>query len=161
MGRVSTNPMTSDVVLRDVTEEDLPIFFRHQMDSEASRMAAFTPRENDAFLQHWRTKILSDEAVAKKTVLYQGEVAGNVLAFEHDGKREVGYWIGREFWGKGVATRALAEFLIHETARPLYAGVAKHNVASIRVLEKCGFRVLEEAVRDDGFEEVLLELESP
>jgi RimJ/RimL family protein N-acetyltransferase len=153
--------LTGDVVLRNVTEDDFPIFFDHQMDSEASRMAAFTPRDRDAFFQHWRTKILSDETVAKKTVLYKGEVAGNVLSFEHVGKREVGYWIGRKFWGKGVATRALLEFLIHETVRPLYAGVAKHNVASIRVLEKCGFRVLEESVREDGVEEVRLELEAP
>ena len=152
--------MTDDVVLRDVTEDDLRIFFEHQLDAEASRVAAFTPRDSDAFFQHWRTKILSDEAVAKKTVLYKGEVAGNVLTFEHGGKREVGYWIGREFWGKGVATRALEEFLTHETVRPLYAGVAKHNVASLRVLEKCGFRVLEKSVGDDGVEEVLLELDA-
>jgi RimJ/RimL family protein N-acetyltransferase len=153
--------LTGDVVLRDVTEDDLPIFFEHQQDPEGSRMAAFTPRDKDAFYEHWKSKILSDEAVAKKTVLYEGHVAGNVVSFEHLGKREVGYWIGREFWGKGIATLALSEFLIHERVRPLFAGVAKHNVASVRVLEKCGFRVFEESVSDDGVEEVLLELEAP
>jgi RimJ/RimL family protein N-acetyltransferase len=153
--------LTGDVVLRDVTEDDLPIFFEHQQDPEGSRMAAFTPRDKDAFYEHWKSKILSDEAVAKKTVLYEGHVAGNVVSFEHLGKREVGYWIGREFWGKGIATLALSEFLIHERVRPLFAGVAKHNVASVRVLEKCGFRVFEESVSDDGVEELLLELEAP
>ena len=44
--------------------------------------------------------------------------------FDRDGKRLVGYWIGREFWGKGLATKALAELLAEVTARPLHAYVA-------------------------------------
>ena len=59
----------------------------------------------------------------------------------HAGEREVGYWIGKKYWGRGVATRALAAFLRLEARRPLYANVARHNVASIRVLENCGIRV--------------------
>jgi RimJ/RimL family protein N-acetyltransferase len=78
-------------------------------------------------------------------------VAGNVVSFEQDGEREVGYWIGREYWGKGVATEALSQFLDHvEVRRPLYAGVAKHNVASIRVLEKCGFTIVGKE-EDEGY----------
>ena len=128
-----------DVRLRDVAEGDLPVFFEHQRDPGANRMAAFPPRNWDAFIAHW-TKILGDENVTKKTILIDGRVAGNVVSFENSGEREVGYWIGREYWGKGVATKALSEFLVHvEGRRPLYAGVAKHNSASIRVLEKCGF----------------------
>ncbi len=41
------------------------------------------------------------------------------------GQREVGYWFGRQYWGKGVATRALAAFLDHVAVRPLYAHVVK------------------------------------
>lgn len=131
--------MNGSVELRDVAEDDLPIFFQHQSDPEANQMAAFTARDRDAFMAHWRSKILGDETVAKKTILFDGEVAGNIVSFEHEGKREVGYWIGREYWGKGIASKALAAFLEHERRRPLYAGVARHNIGSIRVLEKCGF----------------------
>ncbi len=129
------------VRLRDVVEADLPILFEHQQDPEASRMAAFPSRDREAFLAHWRTKILGDATVAKKTILFDGRVAGNIVSFERDGKKLVGYWIGREFWGQGVATSALAQFLETVPGRPLYAYVAKHNVGSIRVLEKCGFRI--------------------
>src|ERR671922_121773 len=53
---------------------------------------------------------------------------------------EEGAWIGRSYWGQGVATRALKEFLTRiETTRPLYARAASDNAGSIRVLEKCGF----------------------
>lgn len=124
--------------LRDVTESDLPIFFEQQLDPEACRMAAFPPRERDAFMAHWE-KILKDKNVTTQTVLFNGQVVGNIVSFEQSGKREVGYWLGKEFWGRGIATSALSVFLGQVKQRPLYAYVAKHNLASRRVLEKCGF----------------------
>ena len=130
-----------DVLLRDVLESDLPILFEHQLDPTAHRMAAFTPRDKNAFMAHWKSKILADQTVAKKTVLFDGHVAGYVVSFERSGKREIGYWIGRQYWGKGIATKALSQFLRKVTERPLYAVVAKRNIASIRVLEKCGFAI--------------------
>ncbi len=139
MARRSRNPLTG-VVLREVEAPDLTAFFDHQSDPEATRMAAFPARDRKSFLAHW-DKILDDESVVKKTILVEGEVAGNVVSFLHAGEREVGYWVGRQYWGRGVATRALAEFLGLEVRRPLYAHVARHNVASIKVLENCGFRI--------------------
>jgi RimJ/RimL family protein N-acetyltransferase len=76
-----------------------------------------------------------------KTILYNGQVAGNMLSFVMEGKREVGYWIGREYWGRGLATEALKMFLEVEKTRPLYGVVAKHNIGSRRVLEKSGFEI--------------------
>jgi len=139
--------MTSSVLLRDVIEDDLPIFFEHQLDPDANTMAAFLARDRDAFMTHWN-KILSDDTITKKTILFDGHVAGNIVSFEQSGEPQVGYWIGREYWGKGVATRALSEFLGNVKVRPLYAHVAKHNIASFRVLEKCGFTITGE---DKGF----------
>jgi RimJ/RimL family protein N-acetyltransferase len=135
-------------VLRDVVESDLPVFFEHQRDPEAARMAAFPAREEEAFMAHWR-KILADDAVATKTILFEGEVAGNVGAFDRGGRRLVGYWLGREFWGKGLATKALTELLTIETTRPIYAYVATANVGSVRVLEKCGFMLVGHEIEFD------------
>jgi len=131
------------VQLRNVLEDDLPIFFEHQMDPEATRMAAFPARDRQAFMAHW-ARILGAEGVTLKTVLFDGQVAGNIVSWEQAGQREVGYWIGRAYWGRGIASRALAAFLDQVRARPLYAHVAKHNLASRRVLEKCGFAVFAE-----------------
>jgi RimJ/RimL family protein N-acetyltransferase len=133
--------------LRDVVEADLPIFFEHQKDPEACRMAAFPSRERDAFMAHWRLKVLGDATGGKKTIVVDSAVAGNVVSWDQQGKRLVGYWIGREHWGRGVATAALAEYLRqHETRRPLHAYVSAHNLGSIRVLEKCGFHRVELSV---------------
>ncbi|MDX1389791.1 MAG: hypothetical protein R3344_11415 [Acidobacteriota bacterium] len=89
-------PLQADVVLRDVAEDDLPILFAHQMDPVAYRLAAFTPRDREAFMKHWKDNILGDPAATKKTILYGGEVAGYVTSFDRADKREIGYWIGRE-----------------------------------------------------------------
>jgi RimJ/RimL family protein N-acetyltransferase len=147
------------VILRNVTDEDLPIFFEHQRDAVALRMAAFPSRERDAFLTHWRTKVLRPENVTR-TIVVGGLVAGYIGSWEQDGKRLVAYWIGREHWGKGIATRALSEFLVLAPIRPLHAWVAVQNVGSIRVLEKCGFRTVahENQQLADGVAEVLMTL---
>jgi RimJ/RimL family protein N-acetyltransferase len=141
------------VSLRDVEPADLPVLFDHQRDPVANEMAGFPARERQAFMAHWE-RILADATVRAQAIVADGRLAGNVVSFEHDGRREVGYWIGREFWGGGVATAALAAFLDLETARPLHAGVAKHNAGSLRVLEKCGF-----AVCGEEGDDVVLRLE--
>ena len=135
--------MPNSILLRHVTESDLPIFFEQQLDPEATAMAAFPPRDRESFMLHWR-KIMADETVILKTILFDGQVTGNIVSWETLGEREVGYWVGREFWGRGIATKALTEYLVIVKTRPLFAHVARHNVASRRVLEKCGFTMIGE-----------------
>jgi len=146
-------------MLRDVREDDLPIFFEHQREPEANRMAAFPARERDEFMLHWRTKVMGNPAGRKRAIVVDGRVVGNIVSWDGAGRRLVGYWIGREYWGRGVATAALSEFLQEEPTRPLCAYVALHNHGSIRVLQKCGFRQVG-GVRagPDGVEEYLFEL---
>ena len=154
--------MKTKIQLRNVEANDLPLFFEHQRDPIAVAMVAFNSRDRAAFDQHW-AKLLADDSLLKKTIIVDGEVAGNIGSWTSEGKREVGYWIDRAFWGRGVATEALSAFLCLEQTRPLYAGVAKHNVASIRVLQKCGFTLLgpEEAAPDDAeASHVLLRLDA-
>jgi RimJ/RimL family protein N-acetyltransferase len=139
-----------------VAEDDLPVFYEHQADPVANRMAAFPPRERDAFMTHWGS-ILRDASGVIRTIEVGGTVVGNVLLFTFEGRREVGYWVGREFWGRGIATRALAALLDEISERPIYAGVVDTNVASIRVLEKCGFTVAE-ANAEEHPGEVLMQL---
>jgi len=104
-------------------------------------MAAFPSRDRLAFIIHW-IKIMSKDTIILRAIEVDGQAAGHLVSFLIDEKREVGYWLGREFWGKGIATKALTEFLKVVEIRPLWAHVAKHNIASKRVLEKCGFAVI-------------------
>jgi RimJ/RimL family protein N-acetyltransferase len=128
------------VELRPVEPADLPIFYEHQRDPAGIALAGAGGRDREQFDRHWE-RILADDAVRVRTVVADGEVAGNVVSFLRDGRREVGYWLGRGHWGRGVATAALRAFLGEERTRPLYAGVLPANAGSLRVLEKCGFAV--------------------
>jgi RimJ/RimL family protein N-acetyltransferase len=109
-------------------------------------MAAFPARDRAAFDDHWARNVLGNPTAITQTILCDGRPAGYVGSWLQDGVRLVGYWIGNEYWGKGVATRALAAFLHVVPHRPLFAHVAEHNFASIRVLEKCGFRIESESI---------------
>jgi RimJ/RimL family protein N-acetyltransferase len=158
--------MSGQLVLRDVRKEDLPVFFQNQLDEDASYMAAFTskdPADQEAFSAHW-DKILADPTVTIQTILYDGCNAGHVLSYEDEGKPEVSYWIGKAYWGKGIATQALREFLAHKNEiRPIYARVARDNVASRKVLQKCGFTTIGESrgyanARGEEIDELLMEL---
>jgi RimJ/RimL family protein N-acetyltransferase len=157
-----TNLNPNTVMLRDVTEADLPIFYEQQLEPEATQMAAFPSRDRDAFMAHWK-KIMGNDNVIVKTILFEGQVAGNVVSWEQAGEWDVGYWLGKEYWSKGIATKALAEFLGYVKTRPLFAHVAKHNVGSQRVLQKCGFVISgEDKFPDENgneIEENILKLE--
>jgi RimJ/RimL family protein N-acetyltransferase len=160
------NFMTSDLSLRNVTEDDLPIFFEQQSDQDANHMAAFTakdPSNREAFTEHW-SRILADPTVVIKTIVVDGHVVGNVLSYEKEGRPEISYWLGKEYWGQGLATQALLAFLAYgNKTRPMYARVAKDNLSSRRVLEKCGFTIISKSkgfanARGEEIEELLLEL---
>jgi RimJ/RimL family protein N-acetyltransferase len=153
--------------LREVEQDDLPTFFAQQLDPEAIRMAAFTvadPSDREAFDAKWR-RILASEETTTRTIVVDDEVAGSVSKYRDPDLPgpEVTYWLGREFWGKGVATLALAGFVEVVTERPLYGRCAADNVGSRRVLEKCGFVFVREDrgfsnARGEEIAEVVLEL---
>ncbi|MFJ6565026.1 GNAT family N-acetyltransferase [Streptomyces sp. NPDC091412] len=140
-----------EVVLREVHDSDLPVFFRQMNDPEALRMAAFTPKDpadHDAFTAHWRR--LRASSVVLRTVLLDGDVVGSAAVYGEPGEREVTYWVDRAYWGRGVATAALRALLAEVPERPLYARAAADNAGSLRVLAKCGFL---ESARARGFAE--------
>jgi RimJ/RimL family protein N-acetyltransferase len=149
---MGSEPMGSEpmeIVLREVHDSDLPVFFRQMNDPEAVRMAAFAPKDpadRNAFDALW-SRIRSSDDVAR-TVLADGDVVGSAVVYGEPGEREVTYWVDRAYWGRGVATAALRGLLAEVPERPLYARAAADNLGSLRVLEKCGFRI---SARATGF----------
>jgi RimJ/RimL family protein N-acetyltransferase len=157
---------SGQLVLREIEDRDLAVLFEHSTDRESIRMAAFTSADPDdrlSFERRW-ARLRSDGSTTNKVVEVDGRVVGHIASFELEGHREVTYWIGREDWGRGLATHALQEFLQVEAARPLYARAASDNAASIRVLTKCGFRIVGEGRafahgRNEETDEVVLRLD--
>jgi RimJ/RimL family protein N-acetyltransferase len=138
------------ITLRNVESSDISIFFEQQLDPEANRMAAFVRKERKdraAFDAHWK-RITDSTANVNKTILRGEEVAGHIACFPLDGELEVTYWIGKKHWCSGVATQALKILLQEITHRPIFARAAKDNIGSVRVLQKCDFKIIGE---DKGF----------
>jgi len=162
----TTPEAPSGVLLREVVPADLEEFFQHQRDPDARWMAAFTskdPDDHDAFMAHWK-RILTAPEILTRTIEVAGKVAGSIASYVERDRREVTYWVGKEYWGKGVATKALRDFVHEEHDRPLHARAAADNVASLRVLEKCGFHVVGESRgfahgRGQEIDELVLRLE--
>lgn len=132
--------MSDQVRLRDVEPADLEEFLAQEHDPEAARRSKFPPREREAFMTHWRTTVLGDPTNFVQAITVDGELAGNAVAWWDEERRFIGYWLGRQHWGRGIGTRALALFLEREPARPLYADPYVGNTGSVRLLEKHGFR---------------------
>src|SRR5262245_49168526 len=130
--------------LRELRDEDLAVLFEQWADPVAAHMAAFTTPEHmdrDAFERRW-ARLQADESVLNRAIVADGEVAGTIGSWGDPDEREVTYWIGRSYWGEGIATCALSAFLTVDPSRPLHASVASDNVASHRVLENCGLHVI-------------------
>jgi len=158
---------SGQLVLREVEDRDLGVLFEHSRDRDAIRMAAFTspdPDDRTNFERRW-ARLRSDGSTTNRVIEIDGRVVGHIASFDVEGQREVTYWIGREDWGRGLATRALQEFLQLEATRPLSARAASDNAASIRVLTKCGFLIVGEGRefahgRNEETDEVVLRLDA-
>lgn len=142
-GTVGVRGQDGCVLLREVHPDDIAVFHRYQSDAEASALAGVPARDREAYEAHW-AKLMGDPQVTLRTVVADdGTVAGQLLSFPRDGVREIGYWLGRAYWGRGIATAALAEFVRLVEERPLHAVVTEENVASRRVVERNGFTLVE------------------
>lgn len=134
------------ILLRPITQTDLPILFQQQLDPEAVALSAYPSKDRGEFMRHWEG-ILKNKNVTARAILYKEKVAGHIICWKEKYELQIGYWIGKEFWRRGIASAAVAEFLLLVKTRPLFAEVAHHNLASKRVLEKNGFTILDEGAK--------------
>lgn len=146
------------VRIREVRDSDLEALFAYQSEPESAEMAAVPVRDRETFFA-LRAKIKATPTATSRAILCGSEVAGDIGAWEQDGELLLGYRIGKQHWGRGIASRALELFKQEVTARPMRAFVAEHNAGSIRVLEKAGFVCIEgPTMGEDGIAEYLYEL---
>lgn len=121
--------------------------FAFERDPESRTMAMVKPRSREAFQAIWdkyfRDRSSGVSGAVSRAILSDGAMCGSIGIIPRDRVLMVGYSIARPFWGKGIASRALALLLAEAPQRPLHAYAAASNVASLRVLEKNGFKVVE------------------
>ncbi|MCP4580951.1 MAG: GNAT family N-acetyltransferase [candidate division Zixibacteria bacterium] len=154
------------IKLRIPTLRDTESIARNINDKEIARWTIAIPypyKREDAIefikanRERYRKKKSYGFSIADKTT---NEVIGGVGLHKldiEDAKAELGYWLARRKWGRGIAAEAV--YLISKFAfnklklHRVYACTFKENFASQRVLEKCGFTlegVLRDAMRKRG-----------
>jgi len=124
--------------LRATLPSDVSALFEHQLDPECNALAGTKPRDLATFNARW-DQVLADTTITARVIVAGGAIVGSINCLKEADKDFIGYWIAREHWGKGIATRAIALMLGEFSPRPLHAQVAVHNVASARALERNGF----------------------
>lgn len=135
-----SNPK-NNITLRPTEPADLDVLFEFQLDKEGGYLAAFMPKnhaDKAAYITKYTT-LLADPGVNNQTITIDDTIVGSIAKFVMEGDAEITYWIDRKFWGQGIATKALKQFLHTETSRPIFGRVAFDNMGSQKVLEKCGF----------------------
>jgi [ribosomal protein S5]-alanine N-acetyltransferase len=160
-------PLTS-LKLRKTLPADLEQLFEFQADPLSIRMAAFTPEhpeDKTAYLLKF-INLLTHPLIHQQTILMDNKIIGSVAKFMMGEEAHITYGIAREYWGQGLATLALKQFLKLETTRPLFAHTAFDNIASQGVLEKNGFRKIASGyhyanARNATIEEYIYQLSSP
>lgn len=131
-----------EIQLQKTKLSDLEHLFVFQTDVKANYLAAFTPKDpkdKQAYLEKW-TRIVERLDINMQTIWIDHKVVGSIIKFVMEGDAEISYWLDRQYWGKGIATQALNDFLKMENTRPLFGRVAFDNYGSQKVLEKCGFQ---------------------
>lgn len=157
--------MSTSLILRPTTEADLDILCAFEADEPSAQMAAFVHenwKDKNAGIERWKAN-LNNPGTRNYTIISDGEIVGNVLSYILFGETQVSYWIARAYWNKGIATRALKEFMTLVPERPLYGRVAFDNIRSAKVLLKCGFRKIgvdtyRSNIRGAEIEEVIYQL---
>ena len=135
-----------EVTLRRTTEVDLPLLHSIELDPLSNELAGTKPRDWPTFRARWAEILADPDGIVTKVtprVILADGIAVGAVNIAPDGEHDsLGYWIGREHWGRGIATRAVALLLSEFLRRPLFATAAGHNRPSIRVLEKNQFVIL-------------------
>jgi RimJ/RimL family protein N-acetyltransferase len=134
-------PRERDIVLRPLSEEDVPAIFEACQDSEIGRWIPIPLPYGEADAREFIRTAADVSAIAD---VGTGELLGTIAWRWVDSNVQLGYWVKREARGSGVATRALhllSRWAIEELRAARVQLVAEPgNAASRRVAEKAGFR---------------------
>lgn len=133
--------MPTNVELRPVLTEDVALFFEHHLEVRPLPVGASLDERQATFIAGW-SQMLADKSVLARTIVSEGDVAGYVVCARQREQPTISSWLGRRFWGHGIATKAVKAFVDLVEERPVYARVAYDNLAALQVLRKTGFAII-------------------
>lgn len=153
---------TQRLILRRWSEDDAEALFKYASDGRVSEMALW-PRHTSVDMSRevirdfFKPNPYTYAIVLKETNEPIGCIGLVPEGDEHfkslTNEREVGYWIGYPYWGKGLTTEVLSALIVfcRESLRldSLLITTDAKNIASQRVAEKCGFKLIADYTYND------------
>ncbi len=143
---------TPRLILRPWREEDSESLFKYASDPEVGPRAGWPPHlsleESRRVIKEifgndhtWAIELReTSEAIGCMCLYPYGE--SNIPIGEDD--VEVGYWVARPYWNRGICTEALKEMIHYcfnvKGCHTIWSDFFVDNPASGRVMQKCGFR---------------------
>ncbi len=143
---------TERLILRRWNEDDAEDLYRYASDPNVGPIAGWPPHQSVAEsravivgvfcgAEAYAVCLKSDNRPIGAIEL---KLNGHTDLTERDDECELGYWLGRPFWGQGIMPEAVREMLRHAFCdlgmQKVWCGYYDGNVKSRRVQEKCGFR---------------------
>lgn len=147
---------TPRLILRHWRPDDAEALFRYASDAKVSELALWDRHTSvdmsrevieKFFMTNPHTFAITDKTTGEPIgcigIVPEGEEHYDIM----NGEREVGYWLGRTHWGKGITTEALKALIRYcrdaLALKSLLITADARNTASQRVAEKCGFRLID------------------
>ena len=142
---------TERLILRPWEITDAPDLFQYACDPDVGPIAGWPPHKTEAESRMIIQNVFTGKeayAVCMKSDnrsigAIELKLNGHTDMSDREDECELGYWIGKPFWGQGLITEAAQEILRHAFEdlgmRAVWAGYYDGNLRSKRVQEKCGF----------------------
>ena len=143
---------TERLILRRWTEDDAEDLFQYAQDPDVGPIAGWPPHKNiEESLEVIRNVLSGAECYAiclktdrKAIGAIELKLGGHTDMTDRDDECEIGFWLGKPFWGRGIIPEAVREMLRHAFEdcgmNKVWVGYYEGNEKSRRVQEKCGFK---------------------
>lgn len=139
---------TSRLILRPWNENDAEELYKYACDPEVGPPAGWAPHTSVEYSREIIKNVLSDPETYAVCLKENGRPIGSIGLHRNDlacrdDEYELGYWIAKPFWGRGIIPEAAKKLLRHAfedlKMNRIWCGHYEGNVKSRRVQEKLGF----------------------
>ena len=145
--------ISGDIVLSRVTKKDMSSLIKYLNDFDIYKNTSniphpYTSKDATWWIKHVKEKAkqtgrLSNFAIRDKNLNLIGGIGFHLKYGIKSHKDEIGYWLAKDFWNKGIMTKVVKKFcekgFLENNLIRIEAIVFENNFASARVLEKNGF----------------------
>lgn len=132
------------IKLRAIVESDENILLQWRNDNMTRQFSRNNKLVSETEHKEWFSKVILDQSVDVQMALLDDEVVGTIRLDAKNSEAELSWTVSPEHRGHGIGGGMISAYLLSCKIRPLFASIRSDNVASKRIAESCGFKVMNE-----------------